>query len=129
MPLTATVVGMRPAALDFEMARIKRDTFVSMVHSRRACARKYRAMLIQVDMATYGQTSWALTSLGAWRHKSLATGNSPEFVRNRQREARRAFLRAGISTTGGSTGVAPRGREPTQPPGGSGSGEMAVDEA
>lgn len=81
-------------------------------------------------MATYGQTSWALTSLGAWRHKSLATGNSAQFVKYRQREARRAFLRAGVSTTGGGAGVTPRGRESAKPPEGeSGGGEMVVDEA
>lgn len=45
-------------------------------------------------MATHGQQSWALTSLGAWRDRSLSTEKSLEFVKRRQREAKRALLRA-----------------------------------
>lgn len=81
-------------------------------------------------MATYGQTSWALTSLGAWRDKSLATGNSAEFVRNRQREARRAFLGARVLTAGEATGVTPRERKSSKPPrGGDNNSAMDVEEA
>lgn len=56
-------------------------------------------------MATYGQSSWALTSLGAWRNNSLRTENSAQFVKSRQREARRALLRApNASASGGGGG-------------------------
>lgn len=50
-------------------------------------------ILVQVDMATYGRDSWALTSLGVWRDQSLhGTEKSAEFVKSKQREARRTML-------------------------------------
>lgn len=58
-------------------------------------------------MATYGQASWALTSLGVWRSNSLTTENSAQFVKSRQREARRALLRAAHASAGGGRGTGP----------------------
>ncbi|CAB1112517.1 unnamed protein product [Ectocarpus sp. CCAP 1310/34] len=49
----------------------------------------------KVDMATYGHQSWALTNLGAWRSQSLGAsggGKPADFVKSRQREAKRAML-------------------------------------
>lgn len=44
-------------------------------------------------MVTYGRESWALTNLGAWRNQSLQrTNKSNDFVKSKQREARRAML-------------------------------------
>ncbi|CAM9167043.1 unnamed protein product [Choristocarpus tenellus] len=57
----------------------------------------------KVDMATYGRQSWALTDLGGWRAQHLVTQQSPEFVAQRQRDARRAMLRG--EHTSGSIGA------------------------
>ncbi|CAM9725498.1 unnamed protein product, partial [Ectocarpus sp. 8 AP-2014] len=51
----------------------------------------------KVDMATHGHQSWALTNLGAWRSQSLGAsgeGKTTEFVKSRQREAKRAMMGA-----------------------------------
>lgn len=58
-------------------------------------------------MATHGQSSWALTSLGAWRNNSLRTENSAQFVKSRQRQARRELLRAAHTSAGGGIGTDP----------------------
>eukprot|EP00903_Cladosiphon_okamuranus_P006529 g6380.t1 len=55
----------------------------------------------KVEMATHGHESWALTSLGTWRDRSLGAsepGKSAAFLKNRQREARRAML-GGVAAT------------------------------
>lgn len=52
-------------------------------------------------MATHGQESWALSSLGAWRDQSLSAseeGKSAAFIKSKQREARRAMLGGGAAT-------------------------------
>lgn len=57
-------------------------------------------------MATHGQKSWALTSLGAWRGQSLSSsdgGKSSAFVKSRQRDARRAMLGATGAATAAAT--------------------------
>ncbi|CAN0130154.1 unnamed protein product [Ectocarpus sp. 12 AP-2014] len=64
----------------------------------------------QVDMATYGHQSWALTNLGAWRSRSLGAsgeGKPAEFVKSRQREAKRAMLGAAAAAAAASPGTAP----------------------
>ena len=55
-------------------------------------------------MATYGQSSWALTSLAAWRNNSLSSDRSAQFVRGRQREARRAMLGGAANVSAGGGG-------------------------
>lgn len=53
-------------------------------------------------MATHGHNSWALTSLGAWRDQSLSLSGeatSAEFIKSRQREARRAMLGGAAAAT------------------------------
>lgn len=57
-------------------------------------------LIWQVDMATHGQSSWALTNLNGWRSSSLSTENSAGFLREKQREARRALLRGGAESIG-----------------------------
>eukprot|EP00752_Nemacystus_decipiens_P003976 g3641.t1 len=59
----------------------------------------------KVDMATHGHASWALTSLGAWRDRSMsASGDakSAAFIKSRQREARRAMLGGGAAAIVGA---------------------------
>lgn len=47
-------------------------------------------------MVTHGKKSWALTSLGPWRDRSLQQTKKPnDFVKSKQREARRAMLLGG----------------------------------
>lgn len=60
-------------------------------------------------MATHGHQSWALTNLGAWRSQSLGAsgdGKPAEFVKSRQREAKRAMLGAAAAAAAGP-GAAP----------------------
>ncbi|CAN0129560.1 unnamed protein product [Ectocarpus sp. 6 AP-2014] len=60
----------------------------------------------KVDMATHGHQSWALTNLGAWRSQSLGAsgeGKPAEFVKSRQREAKRAMLGAAAAAAGPGT--------------------------
>ncbi|CAN0560999.1 unnamed protein product, partial [Ectocarpus sp. 12 AP-2014] len=64
----------------------------------------------KVDMATYGHQSWALTNLGAWRSRSLGAsgeGKPAEFVKSRQREAKRAMLGAAVAAAAAGPGAAP----------------------
>ncbi|CAN0171391.1 unnamed protein product, partial [Ectocarpus fasciculatus] len=65
----------------------------------------------KVDMATHGHQSWALTSLGAWRSQSLGAsgeGRPAEFVKSRQREAKRAMLGAAAAAAAAAgPGAAP----------------------
>lgn len=66
-------------------------------------------ILLQVDMATYGRDSWALTSLGVWRDQSLhRTEKSAEFVKSKQREARRSMLSPSNSVNSSQTSL-PKG--------------------
>ncbi|CAM9949148.1 unnamed protein product [Scytosiphon promiscuus] len=99
----------------------------------------------KVDMATHGHRSWSLTNLGSWRSQSLPSpgdgGGSADFIKSRQREARRAMLGHGTSEAleTGAGGVAPGdggdgvvdGRSiaeaiPKKPPGGEKPSDMAV---
>lgn len=78
-------------------------------------------------MATHGQESWALTSLSAWRDRSLGADNSAEFVKSKQRNARRALLRAvSVPVEGGS--IDPGVGACTKPQG-KGGDEMVLEES
>lgn len=64
----------------------------------------------KVDMATHGHQSWALTNLGAWRSQSLGAsgeGKPAEFLKGRQREAKRTMLGAAASAAAAGPGAAP----------------------